>query len=59
MLWKYSTSLGRMANGGIAEVEKAMEQQAKAWLALGLLMFVMLIGLAISLSGALSSGIPR
>ena len=48
-----------MANGGIAEVEKAVEQQAKAWLAGGLLVFLMLIGFAITFSGALASGIPK
>ena len=37
--------------------EAAMEQQAKAALALGLLIFVTLIGLAIAFSGSLSNSI--
>jgi len=59
MLWKYATCLNTMADKGVVEVEPTMEQQAKVWLAFGLLLFVMLIGLAIGFSGALSTGIPQ
>jgi uncharacterized membrane protein len=59
MLWRYAKSLDQMAIRGAVEIENAMEQQAKMWLAVGLLLFVMLIGLAITFSGALSTQIPR
>jgi hypothetical protein len=58
MLWKYTTALQKMSLHGATELEAAMEQQAKTSLALGLVIFVMLLGMAIAMSGAISAG-PR
>ena len=49
MLWKYAKSLDRMAIRGTVEIENVMERQTRMWLAVGLLLFVMLIHLAMTL----------
>lgn len=49
MMWKYATCLDRLRKAGVGEVEAAAEQQAKLWLAIGLLAFLILMNMAISL----------
>ena len=48
MMWKYAGCLDRLAENGVREVEATVEQQAKMWLAVGLLVFVVLIGSVVS-----------
>ncbi len=48
MMWKYATSLRGLAKNGPDDIEHVVERQAKMWLAGGLLVFVMLIGVALA-----------
>lgn len=52
-LWSYASALVKMASRGILEIEKSIEQQAKAWLALGLLGFVWMLGFALYFTNAI------
>jgi hypothetical protein len=47
MMWRYASSLNRLAINGTEELEKVIEQQAKMWLAAALLGFVMILGVAL------------
>ena len=42
--WRYARALDRMVINGVGEIEAVVECQAKAWLSVGLLVFVFLIG---------------
>ncbi len=58
MLWKYSKSLGQLRLNGIRHIETTLEEQAKSWLAIGLVTFIILMRLAIFLSISASDSVP-
>ena len=47
MLWKYAKSLEQLRRNGIRFTEAIIEDQAKLWLAMGLVMFLMLVRVAL------------
>ena len=54
-LWQYGKSLDQLRLNGIRHTETTIEQQAKLWLAIGLLIFALLVGVVVSFGRSLAA----